>query len=419
MALFACNANHVNSPQKSDKSNKPEQSSINKPAVNGKESENKQSKPKAGINYNNTQQTNINQYGLKARMDSQNKYFKSLTGEKYLTQSDSWSEKTKTRREEFNNILKREYLAFAQKLNKEKDYTDSSFFRRKGLDAAKPDFKILPEDPANWNVKDDADLDRLRDARLNLIDSLIGYTPIVKPTETAKAVVLYDCWLQQSQMKLQTKQDCQGNFDKVFAEVNEVYKDTREKDLLDINKKYKWVKLETPQTVAAEAAAAAKLKKELAEKARQAALEAKKSGQSSQVYGPSPNASNISDKALITDQSDKTPDLVFIAYFDKNNDQLNEKAKSELDRALDEIKNNKPKNISVNGHTDRSFGSSESLIVSKKRADIVRDYLISKGIAKDSVRTYGFGKTDNLVENIEGEEKPANNRAEIIFKKSQ
>ncbi len=137
------------------------------------------------------------------------------------------------------------------------------------------------------------------------------------------------------------------------------------------------------------------------------------------IIGPLPaGVKAAEDKSLITDQSDKTPELVYMVYFEGRSDQLSDKSKAELDKTIEEIKKNNPKMVSVNGHTDRSFDSGESLIASKKRADAARDYLLSKGIAKEMIRTYGFGKTDNIIDNPEGEVRPANNRAEIVFKGS-
>jgi outer membrane protein OmpA-like peptidoglycan-associated protein len=409
--------------------------------------------------------TPYSRYGYEAKMDSQNEYFRSLGSDNYITQDDSWDEKLDVRKDHFHNILKREYLEFATNLEKDRDYTDSSFFRRKGLDAERGDFDIFPEDPAKWNVKNDNDLEELRVARLGLIDSLIGYTPIADPIAAARAIVYYDCWVQQSQMKKAqfNKENCKQYFKTNEQKIAGISKDIRDKDVISLNEKYKWVEVEKPKppvvpvaakkpdaTKAAPAVTAAAVKKtDAAAKAAGATSSTEVTKvKPSMAYTPAPKAGEVAaaktqttttakapaavpatgtqpanvvkeaeDKSLITDQSDNSnAELVFIAYFDKKSDALSDKAKVELDKTVEEIKTNSPKIVSVNGHTDRSLSAGESLVVSKKRADSVRDYLISKGVAKELIRTYGFGKTDNLVDNPEGEEKPANNRVEVNFK---
>jgi len=49
--------------------------------------------------------------------------------------------------------------------------------------------------------------------------------------------------------------------------------------------------------------------------------------------------------------------------------------------------------IIVNGHADRLGSTPYNQKLSEKRADAVRAYLVSKGVAADKVETLGFGKT--------------------------
>ncbi len=149
-----------------------------------------------------------NQYGSEARKEAQENYLKQLGADVYITQKESWDTKLDVRKQQFNDTLKREYLELANKLAKEKNYTDSTFFRRKALKAENGDFDVFPEDPERWIVESDEEIEGLRSARLNLLDSLVGYTPAVSPLESSRAIVYYDCWVQQAQAKsLKLKQD--------------------------------------------------------------------------------------------------------------------------------------------------------------------------------------------------------------------
>jgi OOP family OmpA-OmpF porin len=49
--------------------------------------------------------------------------------------------------------------------------------------------------------------------------------------------------------------------------------------------------------------------------------------------------------------------------------------------------------IIVNGHADRLGSTQYNQKLSERRADAVRAYLVSKGVAADKVETLGFGKT--------------------------
>jgi OOP family OmpA-OmpF porin len=49
--------------------------------------------------------------------------------------------------------------------------------------------------------------------------------------------------------------------------------------------------------------------------------------------------------------------------------------------------------IIVNGHADRLGSAQYNQKLSEKRAEAVRAYLVSRGVAADKVETLGFGKT--------------------------
>jgi outer membrane protein OmpA-like peptidoglycan-associated protein len=390
-----------------------------------------------------------NRYGYGAKIKAQGDYFSGLGDDNYIDQSMSWEEKLEVRKENFHNLLKREYLLLADNLQRDKDYTDSTYFRRKGLDAGRANFDVFPENPANWNVKLEDELEELRTNRLQLIDSLVGYSPIAAPIQASKAIVYYDCWVQQAQGKFGqfNKNNCRRNFMDNFYKLTQVADNIRDKSIEEINDKYRWVTVEKPveeKTTVRKILATIKGKEpipqsefetkqkpeelllsqqqieddikaaKVAAARRAAAAAAAKKAAAEAAARPAPTGA--AGDSLITDRSDSSPDVVFVSYFEGKSEDLSATAKAELDKAAEQIKANNVKFVSINGHTDRSFDSGASLVSSKKRADAARNYLISKGIDNGIIRTYGFGKTDNLVENKEGEAAAANNRVEVIFK---
>ena len=54
--------------------------------------------------------------------------------------------------------------------------------------------------------------------------------------------------------------------------------------------------------------------------------------------------------------------------------------------------------VLVTGHTDRLGSDAYNLALSQRRADAVRDYLVSKGVAKDKIETIGMGEKQPVVQ---------------------
>jgi OOP family OmpA-OmpF porin len=87
---------------------------------------------------------------------------------------------------------------------------------------------------------------------------------------------------------------------------------------------------------------------------------------------------------------------------------------------LDELANVlKETNWTLNliGHTDNVGTDADNLILSKKRAEAVKIYLISKGISDVRINAIGKGEAEPLVSNetVQGREK--NRRVEFIIVK--
>ncbi len=55
--------------------------------------------------------------------------------------------------------------------------------------------------------------------------------------------------------------------------------------------------------------------------------------------------------------------------------------------------------ITISGHTDTRGNDRDNLLASRKRAEAVRDYLLSKGVAADRMTVVALGETRALVPN--------------------
>lgn len=72
-------------------------------------------------------------------------------------------------------------------------------------------------------------------------------------------------------------------------------------------------------------------------------------------------------------------------------------------------------NLTIIGHTDNVGSEADNLILSKKRADAVKNYLVSKGIADVRINTIGKGESEPLVSNETAQGREKNRRVEFII----
>jgi OOP family OmpA-OmpF porin len=83
------------------------------------------------------------------------------------------------------------------------------------------------------------------------------------------------------------------------------------------------------------------------------------------------------------------------ALFDFDKAVLKPEGKAAIDKdVIAKLKDvQKLELVLVTGHTDRIGSQQYNQKLSERRADAVRDYLVSKGVAKDKIETLGMGKT--------------------------
>jgi len=121
--------------------------------------------------------------------------------------------------DDFNSLLAQAYLAFSQSEADQYDWTDSSYFAQKGLDAAngKP---IQPEELENWDLPDDV-LETFTQARTLLVQMLEPDMIAKQPLRAAKALFSFDCWIEQQEENWQVEDiaACREDFYTVLDEL--------------------------------------------------------------------------------------------------------------------------------------------------------------------------------------------------------
>jgi outer membrane protein OmpA-like peptidoglycan-associated protein len=71
-------------------------------------------------------------------------------------------------------------------------------------------------------------------------------------------------------------------------------------------------------------------------------------------------------------------------------------------------------NLAVEGYTDSTGSDDFNLKLSQQRADTVREYLVSQGLADSTVTGIGFGKTNPVADNTTPAGRQKNRRVEIV-----
>jgi OOP family OmpA-OmpF porin len=111
------------------------------------------------------------------------------------------------------------------------------------------------------------------------------------------------------------------------------------------------------------------------------------------------------------------------ALFAFDSADLTDEGRSRLDQALASLpaRQLENKQIQITGHTDRIGAESYNQGLSERRAQAVRDYLVSKGLPADAISTQGLGAAKPVV-GCEGERGASlidclapNRRTEIEF----
>lgn len=91
--------------------------------------------------------------------------------------------------------------------------------------------------------------------------------------------------------------------------------------------------------------------------------------------------------------TETTVELKGMVFFGIGSDELFKRAYAVLDQLAAVLRNHQDMRILVEGYADAEGGAAHNLRLSKKRAEAVRKYLITKGIDGDRIKTAGYGET--------------------------
>jgi len=102
-------------------------------------------------------------------------------------------------------------------------------------------------------------------------------------------------------------------------------------------------------------------------------------------------------------------------FFDTGKTALKAGAKSTLRKIADQLKNNPDVRINVEGHTDDQGAEEKNQALSERRAEAVREYLVSAGVPGDIIMAVGKGEAEPVATNKTAAGRQQNRRVELII----
>src|SRR3954452_23901688 len=101
--------------------------------------------------------------------------------------------------------------------------------------------------------------------------------------------------------------------------------------------------------------------------------------------------------------------------FDTGKTALKPGAKSTLSKIAKQLQTDPSLKIAVEGHTDNVGGTAMNQTLSEKRANAVRDYLVSAGISADHITADGKGEESPIATNKTAAGRQQNRRVELVI----
>lgn len=131
-------------------------------------------------------------------------------------------------------------------------------------------------------------------------------------------------------------------------------------------------------------------------------------------------SNNVQDIEVTDLNSMKKGDEVAVAFndllFDTDQAIIKKGFQKDLDNIAQTIKE-KNLQVRISGHTDSEGEADYNLDLSERRAQAVRDYLISKGVPANVITAKGFGESQPVADNDTESGKAQNRRVEMTFTK--
>lgn len=106
----------------------------------------------------------------------------------------------------------------------------------------------------------------------------------------------------------------------------------------------------------------------------------------------------------------------FNIYFDMGSSKVNADSMAALDQVIGEARQRDSRDISLNGHTDRTGEDAVNMRLSLDRANTVKNLLVEKGILADYLTVEYYGESKPVVPTADNVAEPKNRRVEVVVR---
>ena len=100
--------------------------------------------------------------------------------------------------------------------------------------------------------------------------------------------------------------------------------------------------------------------------------------------------------------------------FDYDKATLQAEGRPTLDEAAEILKANPDASVEIRGYTDSRGSDSYNMRLSERRAQTVKNYLISRGVSASRLTTRGYGESDPVATNETAAGRAQNRRVELL-----
>lgn len=109
------------------------------------------------------------------------------------------------------------------------------------------------------------------------------------------------------------------------------------------------------------------------------------------------------------------PAADFVVYFEWDRSNLNQAALETIDAAVARAQNCNLGAVTVTGHTDTSGAAAYNVGLSERRASVVRDALVARGLPAGAITTAARGETELAQTTRDGVREPLNRRTAVTI----
>lgn len=99
-------------------------------------------------------------------------------------------------------------------------------------------------------------------------------------------------------------------------------------------------------------------------------------------------------------------------FFDWGKNELSRDATAELDKVAGEYAAKGGGTVVLAAYTDRSGDARANRVISRKRGELVRDYLVGKGVPASAIRVQAYGEDHPFVTTDDGVREVQNRRVD-------